>query len=189
MKWQKEHEYERKECSESLSADTPKPETLRTGSQALSDAEKVREFTFEAGQAVPEKPRLMDVSEVNFVTKMILDELLELYSTVLPPQRAKHLMKSMLDEAKSIRKMNVSPNKVHEVIAEQGDAFVDIWYYSLNCMAKKGVNLSAIFDLVHHANMAKPDKRRHGKSGKPKGWRAPDIGAEIKRQLLEGAWQ
>ena len=49
-------------------------------------------------------------------------------------------MKKMIDEAKCIPKMSVAPNDLDELIAEQGDAFVDIWYYSLNCMAKKGVN-------------------------------------------------
>jgi len=163
---------------------------------AMSDAQKVREFTFEAGQPVPEKPQLMDVSEVNFITKMIIDELLELYSTVLPPQRAKWTMNKMLDEAKLIPKMNVSPNKVHEVMAEQGGAFVDIWYHSLQCMAKKGVNLSSIFAVVHNANMAKRDpqtgkfnKRHDGKIIKPKGWQAPDITAEVRRQLQNGSWQ
>jgi len=163
---------------------------------AMSDAQKVREFTFEAGQPVPEKPQLMDVSEVNFITKMIIDELLELYSTVLPPKRAKWTMNKMLDEAELIPKMNVSPNKIHEVMAEQGGAFVDIWYHSLNCMAKKGVNLSSIFTLVHNANMAKRDpqsgkfnKRHDGKIIKPKGWRAPDITAEVRRQLQNGSWQ
>lgn len=34
---------------------------------------------------------------------------------------------------------------------------VDIYYYSLNCAAKKGVNLSSIFGIVHAANMAKRD--------------------------------
>ena len=42
--------------------------------EPLSDAEKVREFTYEAGQPCPEKPKLMNVEEVNFITKMILDE-------------------------------------------------------------------------------------------------------------------
>merc|ERR1712157_244082 len=99
-------------------------------------------------------------------TKMILDELLELYSTVLTPKKAKN-----------VEKMAVSPNRSHELIAEQGDAFVDIWYYSLNAMAKKGVNLSKIFELVHDANMAKKDpitgkfkKRDDGKILKPNGW-------------------
>jgi len=165
-------------------------------SEAMTDAEKVREFTFEAGQPVPETPQVMNVGEVNFIVKMILDELLELYSTVLPPQRAKSVMMKMIEEAKEVRKMNCGPNDQHEIIAEQGDAFVDIWYYSLNCMAKKGVNLSAIFDLVHNANMAKRDpqtgkfeKRQDGKIIKPRGWRAPNVGAEIKRQLQQGSWQ
>jgi len=176
-----------------------KPASMREESksqEAMTDAEKVREFTFEAGQPVPETPQAMNVREVNFVVKMILDELLELYSTVLPPQRAKSVMMKMIDEAKEVRKMNCGPNDQHELIAEQGDAFVDIWYYSLNCMAKKGVNLSAIFDLVHNANMAKRDpqtgkfnKREDGKIIKPRGWRAPNVGMEIKRQLQQGAWQ
>jgi len=160
-----------------------------------SDAEKVREFTFEAGQPTPDKPQLMNVDEVNFITKMVLDELLELYSTVLPPQLAKNAMTKMIDEAKCIPKMSVTPNQSHELIAEQADAFVDIWYYSLNCMAKKGVNLSKIFDLVHSANMAKRDpqtgkflKRADGKIIKPKGWKAPDVNAEIKKQLHNGSW-
>jgi len=175
------------------------PKTLKKcdndGAGKMSDAEKVREFTFEAGQPVPEKPQLMAVDEVNFIAKMILDELLELYSTVMGPKNAKAAMTKMLSDAKNVPKMNVHPNKTHELIAEQGDAFVDIWYYSLNCMAKKGVNLSSIFDLVHNANMAKRDpetgkfiKRADGKIIKPKGWRAPNVSAEIKRQQDQGAW-
>eukprot|EP01083_Nonionella_stella_P037299 101673_1 len=161
-----------------------------------SDAEKVREFTFEAGQTCPDKPQLMKLDEVNFITKMIIDELLELYSTVLSPQMAKAEMNKMVHEAKSVPKMNVTPNFTHKLIAEQGDALVDIYYYSLNCMAKKGVNVSKIFNLVHAANMAKRDpktgkflKRNDGKIIKPSGWRAPDVSEEIKRQMEQGSWQ
>merc|ERR1719168_400256 len=105
-------------------------------------------------------------------------------------------MTKMLSDAKNVPKMSVSPNKLHELIAEQGDAFVDIWYYSLNAMAKKGVNLSKIFELVHNANMAKRDpetgkflKRDDGKIIKPKGWRAPNVSEEIKRQADFGSWK
>ena len=59
----------------------------------------------------------------------------------------------------------------------QADALVDVYYYSLNAAAKKGVNLSSIFSIVHAANMAKRDpatgqflKREDGKIIKPKGW-------------------
>jgi len=165
------------------------------GADNMSDAEKVREFTFEAGQPVPEKPQLMGIKEVNFITKMVLDELLELHSTVSHPRNAKATMIRMLQEAKDVPRMVVHPNKTHELIAEQGDAFVDIWYYSLNCMAKKGVNLSSIFNLVHSANMAKRDpqtgrfiKRGDGKIVKPKGWRPPNVAAEIRKQQDQGAW-
>lgn len=59
----------------------------------------------------------------------------------------------------------------------QADALVDVYYYSLNAAAKKGVNLSSIFSIVHSANMAKRDpktgvflKRADGKIIKPEGW-------------------
>jgi len=171
-----------------------RPRTLQTVGP-LSDAEKVREFTFEAGQPVPEKPQLMDRKEVAFVTKMVIDELLELQATVMGPEAAKAAMLKMVDGAKSVPRLKVTPNRSYEVIGEQGDALVDIWYYSLNAMAKKGVNLSSIFDLVHSANMAKRDpatgrfeKRDDGKIVKPKGWRAPNVGQEIKRQQDQGSW-
>ena len=48
-----------------------------------------------------------------------------------------------------------------------------VYYYSLNAMCKKGINMSALFDIVHAANMAKRDpatgqflKRKFNKSKK-----------------------
>ena len=65
----------------------------------------------------------------------------------------------------------------------------------LEAAAKKGVNLSALFHIVHGANMAKRDpatgqflKREDGKIIKPAGWQPPDVKAEIVRQLADGAW-
>ena len=81
------------------------------------------------------------------------------------------------------------------VIAEQADALIDCYYYSLNAAAKKGVNLSKIFQVVHKANMDKRDpvtgkflRREDGKIIKPKGWMEPDITAEIIRQGNEGSF-
>ena len=139
----------------------------------------------------------MNTNQVKFIGKMILDELLELFSTVMEPQEAKDTLKNMLDNAKSIPKMNVNldKNEEYKLIAEQCDAFVDIWYYSLNAACKKGVNCSKIFDIVHNANMAKRDpvtkkflKRQDGKIIKPKGWQPPNVEKEIQRQMQEGAW-
>lgn len=36
-----------------------------------------------------------------------------------------------------------------EEAADQADALIDIYYYSLNAACKKGVNLSSLFDIVH----------------------------------------
>ena len=73
---------------------------------------------------------------------------------------------------------------------------VDIYYYSLNAACKKGMNMSAVFDIVHEANMMKRDpttgefmKRADGKIIKPKGWKAPDVEAELLRQHTEGSFE
>merc|ERR1719203_1869041 len=136
----------------------------------------------------------MNDSEVEFITKMIIDELLELLATKMDSNAAKELMISLVTKAKEVPQINTENEA--ELIGEQGDAFVDIWYYSLNAAAKKGVNLSKIFELVHDANMAKKDpitgkfkKRDDGKILKPNGWRAPNVGAEIRRQTDNGSWQ
>ncbi len=71
-----------------------------------------------------------------------------------------------------------------------------MYYYSLNAAAKKGINLSAVFKLVHEANMRKRDpvsgvflKREDGKIVKPEGWTPPDVGAEMRRQASEGSFE
>merc|ERR1719350_1525458 len=126
----------------------------------------------------------MNRAEVEFITKMVLDELLELNATVMNPQEAKQGILNMLKVAKDCPQMRTT--NMAEVVAEQADALVDIWYYSLNCAAKKGVNLSSLFDIVQAANMAKKDpvtgtflKREDGKIIKPPGWTPPDVAKEI----------
>ena len=64
----------------------------------------------------------------------------------------------------------------------------------LNAAAKKGVNLSSVFDVVHDANMAKKwedgtfHKREDGKILKPETWSPPDVQKEIARQFKEGSF-
>jgi predicted HAD superfamily Cof-like phosphohydrolase len=78
-------------------------------------------------------------------------------------------------------------------IADQYDALVDIWYYSLNISAKHGANLSKIFDRVHEANLKKRDpktgeyirRESDGKVMKPVGWKSPDITEEISKQFVK----
>jgi len=166
---------------------------------AISDAEKVRQFTNEAGQPAPEYPQSMNVDEVKFICKMIIDETLELLVTVMSNEDAKKYLNKCVDESKlndgNNDNINMKMNDKNEIIGEQADAFVDIWYYCLNAAAKKGINLSKIFNIVHDSNMAKKDpltnqfiKRDDGKIIKPKGWQPPNIKQEIENQIKNGSW-
>lgn len=156
-----------------------------------SDSEKVMDFTTGTGYPVPLVPESMSHEEVQFICKMIIDEMLELYATVQEPKLAKQEMIDMITVAKDIPKTKFESNI--DLIAEQADAFVDIYYYMQNAATKKCVNLSRIFDIVHDANMNKRDvetgkflKRQDGKIIKPEGWQPPDINDEIKKQTMYG---
>jgi len=156
-------------------------------------AKAVREFTRACGQPTPNTPQVMNRAEVAFITKMVLDELLELNATVMSPQEAKDSMAQMLKIAKNCPQMRTT--NMAEVVGEQADALVDIWYYSLNCAAKKGINLTSVFDLVHAANMRKVNpatgmciKRADGKIQKPAGWFPPNITKEMQRQANQGSF-
>lgn len=156
----------------------------------ISNSEKVKIFTEETGNNIPNKPEVMSKDEVKFLIKMMLDEILELYSTVEDPFPAKHSMIEMITKAKKIPKFIGAEE---ECIAEQADALIDCYYYSLNAMAKKGINLCSIFDVVHNANMNKKDKKTgkfiknsEGKIIKPSNWEAPNILEEIIKQKLNG---
>merc|ERR1719402_2158140 len=119
---------------------------------------------------------------------------IELFATVMDPQEAKEVLADTVKKAESVDR--IDPKDQNEVVAEQADALVDIWYYSLNAAAKKGVNLSSLFDIVQAANMAKKDpvtgtflKREDGKIIKPVGWAPPDVAKEIARQKDQGAFK
>jgi predicted HAD superfamily Cof-like phosphohydrolase len=163
------------------------------------DSQLVRDFTFESGTPIPSVPEPMNDQEVFFLIKMMLDELMELGATVAGPEIVKSEMCKMINESKDIaaitNKETGKETEQSEIIAEQADALVDCYYYSLNAAAKKGVNLSKVFQIVHKANMDKRDpdtgkfiKREDGKIIKPVGWSPPNIVAEIKRQEKEGAF-
>tara|TARA_B100002019_G_C21096167_1_gene511145 strand:+ start:95 stop:832 length:738 start_codon:yes stop_codon:yes gene_type:complete len=165
-------------------------------SQIKSNSDDVREFTSGAGQETPDNPCVMNYDEVIFLTKMILDETMELMATILPPKESKNIMKKLIDDSKDLPQEKYNEGEEYKKIADQADALVDIYYYSLNAACKKGINLSSIFNLVHSANMAKRDpitnkflKREDGKIIKPKGWKPPDVEGEIKRQLIEGSFR
>ncbi len=159
-----------------------------------SDSVLVKEFTEATGTHIPLVPQKMNKEQVHFITKMIIDEVKELLATVESPEDYNKFLKDTVDTTKDVVR-DPSTMSEAEIIAEQHDAFVDIYYYSLNCAAKNGVNLSKIFNIVHDSNMAKRDpatgvflKRPDGKVIKPEGWRMPDVTGEIENQMKHGAF-
>jgi ubiquitin-protein ligase/predicted HAD superfamily Cof-like phosphohydrolase len=160
----------------------------------MSNAHKVRQFTQESrGIACPTKPSPMTLDEVTFIIRMVMSELTELAQTVTPD--AVSAIKLVKDSAGVDVKMGYKkPNSNVGLMADQYDAMVDAWYYMLNSAAKKGANLSSIFNVVHEANMNKRwidgafHRRPDGKVEKPPGWKEPNIVEEIERQCDEGAF-
>merc|ERR1719409_2154211 len=139
----------------------------------------------------------MSHGEVEFISKMILDEMLELWATLKTPVESKAALIKMVEEAEELPKEAYSDDEEGKIrqVAAQADALVDIEYYMLNCAAKKGFNMSAIFGVVHAANMAKRnpetgrfEKRADGKIIKPPGWMPPDVEGEVARQFAHGSW-
>lgn len=160
----------------------------------MSDSELVRQFTEESGSFIPNEPHIMTEEEVYFLIKMMLDEIMELGATVSESHEVKLKMIKMITDSKNIPKIKNA--NIYELIAEQADALVDCYYYSLNGAAKKGINLSRVFEIVHKSNMDKKNpvsgkfiRREDGKIIKPVGWLPPDIVSEIKRQFNEGPFE
>lgn len=159
-----------------------------------SDAEKVREFTEGSQCACPTTPHPMNKEEVGFITSMVLSEILELVQTVC--ETDEEAIQFMHDRVQTDVSHYERSSDPVVVAADQADAAVDAMYYMYNCFAKKGTNLSKLFDVVHQANMNKRDpttgkfirRESDGKVLKPVGWQPPDVVAEIKRQHSEGSW-
>lgn len=146
--------------------------------------QRARQFTEAAGDAWPtDGPQVMTLQEVDFLCKMVVDEMLEMYATVTDPEDAKTKLTEHVKNAKTIEK---EPFPTPE---SQADAAVDIMYYIVNAAAKKGMDLDAVFDEVHQANMRKADpktgkfvRREDGKVLKPDNWTPPDVGKALRRR-------
>lgn len=134
----------------------------------------------------------MNRQEVEFLITMVMSELQEIADTVTSSnQESLELMRSCLGVDQSEHPGSPETRTEVELIADQADGGVDAWIYILNAFCKKGVDLLAIFEVVHRANMAKRDpstgkflrRESDGKVIKPPGWQPPDIENEIRRQM------
>lgn len=154
----------------------------------MSDYDKVRDFTIQAGQSVSSQPTAMSKDEVKFLLRMCLSELQELALTVTDSvDESVDLLKECIGSID--KSAHVKLENEDELIAAQADSIVDLWYYGLNAFAKKSVDLSEIFNVVHQSNMDKRDPvtkkfihRSDGKIIKPADWKPPNIESIIKKQ-------
>ena len=139
-----------KEGSRSQSGCGSGPSAATLSIVQKSQAKHVREFTAGAGQPTPDTPELMTAEEVHFITKMIIDETLELWATLFTSDEAVAALVDIIETAKKLPKEVFSDDEQGHIdqVAAQADALVDIQYYMLNCAAKKGINMSAIFGVV-----------------------------------------
>ena len=163
----------------------------------MSDALKVKQFTEESmDMKCPDSPTAMSFDSVKFIIRMIISELDELACTVSGDEKAKDSLMQEAFETRDKCKYKYNASSPDELIAEQYDALVDSWYYSLNISAKHGANLSKIFDIVHQANLNKRDpetktfirRQSDGKVMKPANWQSPNIANEIASQRENGSW-
>lgn len=144
----------------------------------MSDYKLVSEFNTAAEQKCESRPTPFNKEEATFLTKMMLDELCEFMITIDP--NYKQTMINLINDSKNL-KFNNELNGI-DLVAEQVDALVDSYYYSLNGCVKKGIDFSKVFLEVHNANMNKRDpvtgkflKREDGKIIKPVGFSEPNI--------------
>ena len=114
----------------------PPPQSV----SAQSDSEAVREFTAGAGQPTPNQPVPMTEAEVDFIGKMILDEVMELFATLYDPATAKAKLSGFIKDSKDLpkedfSKLDAKTADLHKAAA-QADALVDVYYYSQNAACK-----------------------------------------------------
>ena len=73
----------------------------------MSDYELVKEFTKGTGHECPDKPEIMSKEQVMFLSKMILDEVMEFTATVAGPEESKSLLKGFIDDSKDIQQERI----------------------------------------------------------------------------------
>lgn len=103
---------------------------------------------------LPTKPQALTKLEVKKFIGLCASELVELARTVTNSnQEALEFVKECIGMDPSSHEPEFKDEV--DVIAEQGDAIVDMCYYANDIAAGHGINLDAIFAEVQRANMSK----------------------------------
>ena len=149
-----------------------------------------RLFATAAGTISPSFPRhSMDKIQVEFITKMVLDELEELLVTTHGVDAGAALASIASSRP---RRCEQQPTTVLETTAAQLDALADICYYVADTAARASLPLDQALFEIHLANMSKVnektgkfDRDASGKIIKPPGWVPPDIVSVVRRSMQQ----
>lgn len=141
---------------------------------------------------VPSVPVVPSAERLNFITRMILSELLEMLRVCT--DNPKKFILNSLEKADLPMAGPTGFETDEDKLVEIADGLADINYYIYDFAARHGINLHPVFQAVHKANMDKrfPDgtfhRREDGKVIKPLGWEEPDVRKIMKDQIEKGSW-
>jgi len=169
------------------------PVAVPVKTMRVTDSERVKNFTKCFGIDIPVVPRPISTSMTLRLIKSVVDELLELASTVVEDAVAKQ---TIIDHVLTTRQLPMRRyDDEMSKLADQIDAMVDSYYYILDTGCIHGINLNSYFAAVHQANMAKIDSKtrtlqtdRSGKVIKPPGWKPPDHVSVLQKVASFGSW-
>ena len=136
--------------------------------------EQVREFHAKFGHPIGTTPAF---SRPELRARLILEEAIETAVGLLGSSATIDLLRKELFE------LGVKAPKQPDLI-EAIDGMCDLSYVNFGAAVEMGVDLQAMFDEVHRANMAKEGgaTRADGKTLKPPGWTPPDILGKLVEQ-------
>ena len=170
-------------------------------------AEAVKEFTEgRTGKKCPETPIPFDRAAGERIIGFKLSEVVE-FARTLPGINSWQEAAELVASKATCDINTVEPKFVNNpedpafdevvIVAEQGDAFTDDWYYTLDSCSGQGINLDRFFDEVHDANMRKKhadgtfhlkEVDGHTKVAKPEGWTGPDVEKVARDAFGNGSW-
>jgi predicted HAD superfamily Cof-like phosphohydrolase len=157
----------------------------------MTNFDKVKTFSKAAveakGGAIPLNPTVMTKAETEFITKMVMDEMMELLCTT---HTFIERVAFMADLADNINYLTTGDRVDLRLIAEQADTLVDASYYIMDTAARKNIPFDECFSEVARANLSKLDSdgkpfaiSDEGKVLKPADFMAPDIESVIAKHL------
>lgn len=147
--------------------------------------QKVMEFTIATlneNENLPNKPTLLSLDLCKRVCHMVIEEIVELLSTiwtVIDQNMEEYLMENILE---LIAKHDTTQQQLDNNISNQSNTLFNIVENVLTIIPLMNLDFEKGFDLVHQANMKKVDqqsgkvkRRQDGKILKPDNWTPPDM--------------